>query len=59
MSLNSHLVELERKHQALERQIQDTLGQPSTDGLRVAELKRRKLQLKDEIAKLRNTRAIH
>ena len=59
MSLNSHLVELERKHQALERQIQDTLGQRSTDGLRIAELKRRKLQLKDEIAKLRNTRAIH
>lgn len=59
MPLHSHLVELERKHQALERQIQDTLAQPSSDGLRLAELKRRKLQLKDEIAKLRNSRELH
>ena len=59
MPLESHLVELERKHQALERQIQETLTQPSSDGLRLAELKRRKLHLKDEIAKLRNTRQLH
>ena len=59
MPLHSHLVELERKHQALERQIQDSLAHPSADGLRVAELKRRKLQLKDEIMKLRTTRELH
>ncbi len=59
MTLHSHLVELERKHQALERQIQDTLTRPSADGLQLAELKRRKLQLKDEIAKLRKPRDLH
>jgi hypothetical protein len=59
MPLQSHLVELERKHQALERQIQDTLSQLSADDLRIAELKRRKLQLKDEITKLRNNGGMH
>jgi len=53
MSLQSHLAELERKHQALEREIQSALTHPSMDDLRLAELKRRKLQLKDEIMRLR------
>jgi hypothetical protein len=53
MPLQNHLTELERKHQALEREIQDALAHPSTDDLRLAELKRKKLQLKDEIAKLK------
>ena len=49
MPLQNHLTELERKHRALEREIQDTLNRPSMDDMRLAELKRRKLQLKDEI----------
>ena len=49
MAMQNHLGELERRHQALEREIQDALCHPSTDSLRTAELKRRKLQLKDEI----------
>ena len=53
MPLQNHLTELERKHQALEREIQDAMTHPSTDVLRVAELKRRKLQLKDAITKLK------
>jgi hypothetical protein len=53
MPLQNHLTELERKHQALEREIQDALSHPSTNDLKLAELKRRKLQLKDEITKLR------
>ena len=61
MALQVHLGELERKHQALEREIQDAMAHPSTDTLRLAELKRRKLMLKDEISKLRqsDTRVIH
>ena len=61
MALQTHLNELERKHQALEREIQDAMAHPSSDDLRVAELKRRKLQLKDEITKLRTTdaRVVH
>jgi hypothetical protein len=55
MPLQNHLAELERKHRALEREIQDALNHPSMDDTRLVELKRRKLQLKDEIARLRDT----
>ena len=53
MSLQTHLTELERKHQALEREIQDAINHPSTDDAAIAALKRRKLQLKDELSKLK------
>ena len=61
MSLQIDLSELHRKHQALEREIQDAIAHPSTDDLKIAELKRRKLQLKDEITKLKENgnRVIH
>lgn len=60
MPLESHLTELEKKHRALEREIQDALNRPSADDMRLAELKRRKLQLKDEIARLRSSEpAVH
>ncbi len=55
MSIQSHLTELERKHQALEREIEAERIHPGRDTLRLTELKRRKLSLKDEIAKLRGT----
>ncbi|WP_342361171.1 YdcH family protein [Terrarubrum flagellatum] len=53
MSLQAHLAELEKRHQSIEREIEVALAHPSIDDLEIAELKRRKLQLKDEIAKLR------
>lgn len=53
MSLNSHLAELERKHQVLEQQIQKAVTSPSTSDVEIAQLKRKKLVLKDEIARLR------
>lgn len=56
MPLQSHLTELERKHQALEREIQSALGRPAVDDLKLVELKRKKLQLKDEITRLRVSR---
>lgn len=52
MSIQSHLAELERKHQALENELSDALAHPSVDDSTIAELKRRKLQVKDEIARL-------
>ena len=54
MSLESHLAELERRHRALEDEISEALAHPSSDGLKIAELKRRKLQVKDEIARLQH-----
>jgi hypothetical protein len=51
--MQSHLSELERRHRALEDEIAEAMNHPSIDGLKIAELKRRKLQVKDEIERLR------
>ena len=59
MSIQAHLVELEKRHQALEEEINDAMAHPSSDGLVIAELKRRKLQVKDEIARLRQDTSVH
>jgi hypothetical protein len=53
MTMQAHLAELERKHRALEDEIAEAMNHPSIDGLQIAELKRRKLQVKDEIERLR------
>jgi hypothetical protein len=58
MSIHAHLAELVRRHQALEIEIAEALQHPSIDDLQIAELKRRKLQVKDEIARL-STATIH
>jgi hypothetical protein len=54
MSMQSHLAELERKHQALETELADAMAHPSIDDSTIAELKRRKLHVKDEIARLKH-----
>jgi hypothetical protein len=54
MSISPDLADLEQRHRALENEISEALAHPSSDGLLIAELKRRKLQLKDEIARLRH-----
>jgi hypothetical protein len=53
MSIQAHLAELVKRHQALDTEIAEALQHPSIDDLRIAELKRRKLQVKDEIERLR------
>lgn len=57
MSLQSHLAELEKRHQALESEITDCLAHPAVDDLRIVELKRRKLHVKEEIERLRRNGA--
>ncbi len=59
MAIESHLAELEKRHQALEDEITEALTHPSTDDLRIAELKRKKLQVKDEIARLKQEALVH
>jgi hypothetical protein len=54
MSMQSHLAELEKRHQALEDEITECLTHPAVDDLRIVELKRRKLLVKDEIERLRH-----
>ena len=55
MPTEPHLAALERRHADLEKQIADASARLGADNLEVTELKRRKLQLKDEIARLRTT----
>ncbi len=53
MSLESHLTELVRRHQAMDSAIALEEQHPSVDDVKLHEMKRKKLQLKDEIEKLR------
>lgn len=57
MSMQSHLAELEKRHKALETEINDCLAHPAVDDLRVVELKRKKLLVKEQIEKLRLSQA--
>lgn len=52
MSLTSHLQELEKKHAHLSQQVEDAQRTPSSDALTLTALKKKKLQLKEEIARL-------
>ena len=55
MAIQAHLVELERKHKNLENELHDALLHLSTDDLQIAELKRRKLMVKDQIERLKHS----
>jgi hypothetical protein len=59
MSLETHLAELQRQHRALEAEIAEARAHPSFDDLEIKELKRRKLQVKDEIARLQVDSSVH
>jgi hypothetical protein len=59
MAMESHLAELERRHQALEKELEEAIHHPGADPLELADLKKRKLQLKDEISRLREDVSVH
>ena len=59
MSIEAHLAELERRHRALEAEIAEARSHPSIDDLQIVELKRRKLLVKDEIARLQAESSVH
>jgi hypothetical protein len=58
MSRETHLAALGQRHDALDKEIAKELVYPAKDELKLAEMKRRKLQLKDEIAKLQCERPV-
>jgi hypothetical protein len=57
MTTEGHIAALERRHQDLERQIDEEMQHLSHDDLLVAALKRKKLEVKDELAKLERSQA--
>lgn len=52
MSLTSHLQELRRRHQALADKVEEAQRAPGVNDLTVADLKKQKLRLKEEITRL-------
>ena len=52
MTIASHLLELRRKHETLSEMVEQEQRNPGSDALKIAELKKQKLRLKEEIARL-------
>ena len=57
MSLQAHLGELHAKHRALEAELADAMNHPASSDAEIAELKRKKLKIKDEITRLTHQHA--
>jgi hypothetical protein len=54
MALEAHIVELSERHRVLDRKIEEELARPTADPIKIAELKRQKLRLKDELERLKH-----
>jgi len=54
MTTTSHLNALERRHASLDEEILQELQRPAQDELKIGMLKRKKLELKDEISRMQN-----
>jgi hypothetical protein len=52
MTIASHIAELKRKHETLSTAVEQAQRAPGIDDLRIAELKKQKLKLKEEISRL-------
>jgi hypothetical protein len=52
MSLSSHLQELKKKHHALSEAVEAAQRAPGIDDLHVAEMKKQKLRIKEQISRL-------
>lgn len=55
MTIEAHLTTLEKKHGALEQELHVAMNRPSTQDEQIADLKRRKLRIKDEMERLRSS----
>jgi hypothetical protein len=52
MTTEGHIAALERRHRELDRQIEAEIQSLPYDNLAIAALKRKKLEVKDELTKL-------
>jgi hypothetical protein len=59
MTIQAHLASLEKKHGALEEELESILASPSATDREIADLKRRKLRLKDEMERLKASNTKH
>ena len=58
MSIDTHLRELRKKHETLSRQVEAEGRSPGADTLVLSSLKKQKLALKQEIARLSAPQAV-
>ncbi len=54
MSVASHVQELRKKHQSLSEAVERAQKSPGTDDLSIAQMKKEKLRIKEEISRLSN-----
>jgi len=52
MTVASHLQELRRKHEHLSEIVEREQRNPATDALKIADMKKQKMKLKEEITRL-------
>lgn len=52
MTIASHLQELRKKHETLSSMVESAQKNPGSDDLQIAEWKKQKLKLKEEITRL-------
>lgn len=53
MSVSAHLDQLAQRHASLEKALDEEAHRPHPDEMRIAQIKREKLKLKDEMERLR------
>jgi len=53
MAIEARIRELGVRHQSLERAIEDEVNRPVADSVRLRDLKRKKLRLKEELESLK------
>jgi len=57
MTTEGHIAALERRHQELDRMIQEEMTHITHDDLRINALKRKKLEVKDELNRQQRSNA--
>lgn len=56
MNMSAHLQELQKKHEILSKRVEEVQRSPGSDALEISQLKKQKLQLKEEIHRLSEAR---
>jgi len=54
MTIHAHLETLKKKHHDMSEAIEAAQRAPGIDGLKVADMKKKKMRLKEEISRLSN-----
>lgn len=57
MAIDARIRELGTRHQSLDRAIDEEIRRPAADPVRLTEMKRQKLRLKEQIETLQSPRA--